>query len=554
MVFLNTGSRRTNPYSNNKRGSSISWRIYNSVPPKTWGILAIIVTIWFLTIVLVVEENPTIKKEVLTDIQREENIIKGKIKRGRLRAKEWLKHHLVDEDSDIQASDALDKQHEWDLTQLEDLALRTGPGDTLIHVIFSTDCSPYQQWQSYQFFVSALRIRQPGRVTQIASGCTEEEKQSLIEWHSKHIQPLSLRFELHLTPHFSSVKDANGKATDTEYEFFNKPFGLLHWMENSLGIDPETQTPWKHDTIIALLDPDQLLIRPITGYFESPNDIFRGGDSSGGENVDSNLSLFENKPTFVVRHGHPASQEYGYRNAWTKYSPVAGFDSPATKVTTTEALRSYALGPPYIATARDMYSIAVNWAAFVPEVHTLFPELLAEMYAFSIATAHLKLPHQLMASLMVSDTSTSGAGDDGGGEGWKLVDVIPGDDVCSFAMNSLDTEKYPLPNVLHFCHRYGVGDKDFFAKKKLPTDFFTCESPLLAEPSLDIGSGKYKYKKPPFLDKKVEYSAVVEKREAFMICASIGFLNEAALFYKKKHCDEDTANTTKELSLHDLPE
>jgi len=504
--------------------------------------------------VLVVEENPDIKKELVTDIQREENIIKGKIKRGRLRAKEWLKHHLVDEDS--QVSDALEekKQHEWDLAQLEDLALRTGPGDTLIHVIFSTDCSPYQQWQSYQFFVSALRIRQPGRVTQIASGCTEEEKQSLKEWHSKHIQSLSLRFELHLTPHFSSVKDANGKTTDTEYEFFNKPFGLLHFMENSLGIDPETQMPWKHDTIIALLDPDQLLIRPITGYFESPNDIFRGGDSSGGENVDSNLSLYENKPTFVVRHGHPASQEYGYRNAFMKYAPVAGFDSPATKVTTTEALRSYALGPPYIATAKDMYSIAVKWAAFVPEVHALFPELLAEMYAFSIATAHLKLPHQLMASLMISDTSTSGAGDDGGGEAWTLIDAIPGDEVCSFAMNSLDTERHPLPNVLHFCHRYGVGDHAFFAKKKLPTDFFTCKSPLLEEPSLDIGSGKYMYKKPPFLDKKVEYSAVVEKREAFMICASIGVLNEAALFFKKKHCDESTANIKKELSLHDLPE
>ena len=71
---------------------------------------------------------------------------------------------------------------------------------------------------------------------------------------------------------------------------------------------------------------------------------------------------------------------------------------------------------------------------------------------------------------------------------------------------------------------------------------------------MDIGSGKYKYKVPPFLEKKVEYSAVTEKREAFMICASAGFLNEAALFYKNRHCGDDVANVKKELSLHDMPE
>lgn len=402
-------------------------------------------------------------------------------------------------------------------------------------------------WLANDHFPFCCTVRQPGRITRIASGCTAEQQQSLTEWHIQHIVPLSLRFGLHFTPHFSSVKDENGKSKG-EYEFFNKPFGLKHWMEHAdgMGIDPEKNLPWKHDTIIALLDPDQLLVRPITGHFGSPEDIFRENTGSSTQNVDSNLSG-ENKPQFMVRHGHPVSQEYGFGASWLKYASVAGSDSPATKVTTSEAFHSYAVGPPYIATALDMYDIAVKWSEFVPKVYARMPELLAEMYAFSIATAHLGLPHQLLASLMVSETST------GGGEGWNMIDNIPGEEICSFAMTSLENDVHPLPNTLHLCQRYGVGDKDFFAKKKLPHNFFTCESPLLKEPTRDIGSGRYKYRIPPFLDTKVEYSAITEKREAFMICASIGFLNEASIFYKYRHCG-DNANLNKEISLHDLPE
>lgn len=34
----------------------------------------------------------------------------------------------------------------------------------------------------------------------------------------------------------------------------------------------------------------------------------------------------------------------------------------------------------------------------------------------------------------------------------------------------------------------------------------------------------------------------------------IGFLNEAALFYKNRHCEEGGVNLKKEISLRDLPE
>eukprot|EP00986_Skeletonema_menzelii_P011208 scaffold5693_cov141-Skeletonema_menzelii.AAC.15 len=526
-----------NPY----RGAG---RSYNTT--RFLLIFALIICIWLVAIATFLRKNPQIENEFTSEIRKEEQLIANKISKGKLRAKEWL-NHQKDENSNS------NDRHKWELSPFEDLALRTtGPEDTPIHVVFSTDCSPYQHWQSYQLFLSALKIRQPGRITRIASGCTAEEEVSIRQWHDEHIAILSSRFGLHLTPHFSSVKDESGNKVG-DYEFFNKPYGLLHWMEHGehMGVDPDTNQPLRHDTIIILLDPDQMLMMPITGTFQSSDTIFRGGPKDkGGFNVDTERTYKENESSFVVRHGHPLSQEFGFGHSWLEFAKVAGKESPATKVTPTEADRSYAAGPPYIATALDMHAIAQKWVEFVPLVHSLFPELMAEMYAFSIASAHLELPHQLVGSLMISDTNIDS------GEGWKWIDNLPADNICDFAMNKMgdDISHLSLPSLLHFCQRYGVGDRAFFAKKKLPRDFFTCESPLIEEPAMDIGSGKYLYRKPPFLDTTVQYSAAVEKREAFVICRMTGFLNEAALFFKRKHCNGRKINVKKEISMHDLPE
>ena len=341
MAFISSGSRSDNPYSSRKGISSISGKIYTALSPKAWAAVAVLLTLWSLALATLVTENPEIKTEVLEDIHREGTIIKGKYQQSKLRAKIWLRNKLNDPSVDQQLIFSEEQTHQWDLSTLEDLALRIGPDDTPIHVIFSTDCSPYQHWQAYMFFLSALRVRQPGRVTQIASGCTtDSDKQSIQKWFQQHIAPLSLRFGLHLS----------SGNTIAEYEFFNKPFGLKHWMEHGegMGIDPNTKLPWKHDTIVALLDPDQLLVKPITGHFASPGDIFRTGskDKPSGDNVDSSVTLMEGETQFTVRHGHPASQEYGFRDAWRKYaSAAAGLDSPATRVTSVEAVRSYAVGP-----------------------------------------------------------------------------------------------------------------------------------------------------------------------------------------------------------------
>jgi hypothetical protein len=47
--------------------------------------------------------------------------------------------------------------------------------DDDIHIVFSTDCGGYQHWQSMLTSYSAARVGQKGRVTRIASGCTDKE-------------------------------------------------------------------------------------------------------------------------------------------------------------------------------------------------------------------------------------------------------------------------------------------------------------------------------------------------------------------------------------------
>lgn len=147
--------------------------------------------------------------------------------------------------------------------------------------------------------------------------------------------------------------------------------------------------------------------------------------------------------------------------------------------------------------------------------------------AYCIAAAHLQLPHTLIDSLMVSSAGV-------GGEGWKFIDAIPSDQVCTFASHP-DHSKYPLPSVIHFCQRYPV-DKYFWGKRKVPHEIFTCEAPLLIEPPMDVGSGKY-LKVVESATKEKAISADREKMDGFMLCALTAATNEAMTYFKDKHCD-----------------
>ena len=409
--------------------------------------------------------------------------------------------------------------------------------------MFSTDCSTFQHWQSYLLFYTALRARQPGRVVRIASGCTDEEGEEARRWHDEHVSAaMSARFKLHLTPRFSGVMNDEGETVG-DYKFFNKPFGLKHWLEHgdSMGTDPDTGKMTDEDAVVVLIDPDMVLLRPITSDFGPDWDTDPKRVAVGVEGLEKQR----------VDHGSPFGQTYGLGTGWMKFDldAITGVtDSPAKSVTKDEGQYHYPVGPPYLGTARDMLSIATKWSEFAPKVHKQYPNLLAEMYAYCIAAAHLQLPHQRISSLMISQPKQRG-------EGWPLLEDMPPADTCSFARtlpsSSDNASLYPVPSVLHLCQRYIVGPW-FWGKRRMPHNFFACDQPLLQDPPDDLASG-YDYLIKPSEGVRADLSKEMARDTAFFVCSAVHFLNEAGTYYKSRHCNEwGEANLERTLNLADL--
>ena len=191
---------------------------------------------------------------------------------------------------------------------------------------------------------------------------------------------MSVRFLIHFTPHFSGVKDETTGEVMGDYKYFNKPFGLKHWLEYSeyMGMKNDDVdgggggTMKYEDDVVILCDPDFLLLRPITDDFSNERETIVSSRRK---------KIFREKKSKIVSHGNPYAQTYGLGVQWRRFNldEIAGTDSPAKDVDQTNGQLFYPAGPPYIGTARDMHQIANKWSEFAPRVHKEYPHLLAEM-------------------------------------------------------------------------------------------------------------------------------------------------------------------------------
>jgi hypothetical protein len=267
------------------------------------------------------------------------------------------------------------------------------------------------------------------------------------------------------------------------------------------------------------------MLRPITGDFSVDRDVVIGKE-------------FKDDRKMKVQHGSPFAQKYGLGSHWRTFDlhEVAGEKSPALKVSEEDGKKFFPVGPPYLATVRDMHAIADKWTEFVPKVHKQYPYLLAEMYAFCIAAAHLELPFQLIQSLMISNTKSLT-------EGWPMVDDIPKDDVCKVAKKP-NHEVLPVPSLVHFCQRYAIGEW-FFAKRRMVKTFFECESPLLEEPPSNIVAESDYQQFPKGKRKSLDEKHA--KREGFLVCGILAALNDASRFFKEHHCKGGNMEMTMNL-------
>lgn len=395
---------------------------------------------------------------------------------------------------------------------------------TPYHTIFSTGCSIFQDWQSYVFFYHVFRSGQEGHITRIASGCDVEDEMKIKELFAKEIESMSpdRHHHLHLTPDFSRVPKMHPKP----FKYFNKPYGVRHWMEHALGYPDNHEL--HDDSIIILMDPDQIMLRPFTNDFTNSSEKWK---------------LKEPRYKLKVEHGSPFSQQYGYGLQWmTKVNPETVFrdgklPTPVSNMTRKEGYDYFTgMGPPYIATAKDMWAIANVWSDIAPNVYDEYPFLLAEMFAFNLAAAHLGLRHTVAHSFMVSDPWA-------GGEGWPLIDKVPESNICK------NFPKSEYPHVIHYCQRYYLG-KWFIGKYKLRKDFISCEAPLLMQPPDDLAS-KYNTSILPETTIIKEWKPKQAKEEAFMICAMIDALNAASTFYKDQHCKNGSGNYNYSYVFHE---
>lgn len=181
-----------------------------------------------------------------------------------------------------------------------------------MHIVFSTDCSFFQDWQTLLVFHSAMLAKQPGQITRIASGCEEDKQKELKELYTK----LYPKYHVHFTPDYKM-----DSKTKKKYDFYNKPYGLHHWLKYA---DP----PIPGGVVVILIDPDMIILRPFTlDIVNNPTNLFLGNNGPP-----------KDMPKRIGK-GSPAAQIYGLGAPWAtensrhfNRTAVCGANSPCLKV------------------------------------------------------------------------------------------------------------------------------------------------------------------------------------------------------------------------------
>ena len=99
------------------------------------------------------------------------------------------------------------------------------------HIVFSTGCTPYFDWQSLGLAFSHRHSQQPGRLTRLLSECADEAARA----RSASL-PL---METHEHPDYG---DPRVNGVNDAYAPYNKPGGVAHWLGTLTGAVGATST------------------------------------------------------------------------------------------------------------------------------------------------------------------------------------------------------------------------------------------------------------------------------------------------------------------------
>ncbi|CAB4275379.1 unnamed protein product [Prunus armeniaca] len=219
-----------------------------------------------------------------------------------------------------------------------------------IHTLFSTECTPYFDWQTVGLVHSFHLSGQPGNITRLLS-CTDED---LKQYTGHDLAPT------HYVPSMS-----RHPLTGDWYPAINKPAAVLHWL-NHANTDAE---------YIVILDADMILRGPITPW------------------------------EFKAARGRPVSTPYDY---------LIGCDNELANLHTRHPEACDKVGGVIIMHIDDLRKFALLWLHKTEEVRADTAHYatnitgdiyesgwISEMYGYSFGAAELKLRHQISSEILI---------------------------------------------------------------------------------------------------------------------------------------------------------
>ncbi|KAL6520181.1 Peptidyl serine alpha-galactosyltransferase [Orobanche minor] len=219
-----------------------------------------------------------------------------------------------------------------------------------IHTIFSTECTPYFDWQTVGLVHSFHQSGQPGDITRLLS-CTDED---LKKYKGHDLAPT------HYVPSMS-----RHPLTGDWYPAINKPAAVLHWV-NHVKTDAE---------YVVILDADMIMRGPITPW------------------------------EFNAAKGRPVSTPYDY---------LIGCDNELARVHTRNPDACDKVGGVIIMHIRDLKRFALLWLHKTEEVRADMGHWskiftgdiyeagwISEMYGYSFAAAEMNLRHVISNEILI---------------------------------------------------------------------------------------------------------------------------------------------------------
>ncbi|XP_075498792.1 peptidyl serine alpha-galactosyltransferase-like [Primulina tabacum] len=219
-----------------------------------------------------------------------------------------------------------------------------------IHTIFSTECSPYFDWQTVGLVHSFHLSGQPGNITRLLS-CTEEDLKQYKGHDLAHT---------HYVPSMS-----RHPLTGDWYPAINKPAAVVHWL-NHVKTDAE---------YIVILDADMIMKGPITPW------------------------------EFNATRGQPVSTPYNY---------LIGCDNELARIHTRHPEACSKVGGVIIMHMGDLRRFALLWLHKTEEVRADMGHWsrnftgdiyeagwISEMYGYSFGAAELNLRHVISNEILI---------------------------------------------------------------------------------------------------------------------------------------------------------